>query len=125
MHEQNRKVLEIIRALGYKYHSEFATRMQVSEADLSRYVTGRRVPSKSFVEKLFVVFNVSPEWFYRSEGSMFVVKEESDYNSENIQWLRDELFRAKDDVIRVTEELVIAKEENNQLLKQMVDLINK
>ena len=125
MHEQNRKVVEVIKALGFKYHSEFATRMQVSEADLSRYVTGKRVPSKSFVEKLFQVFDVSPEWFYRNDGEMFVTQQDEEiYNSDNVQWLRDELLRAKDEVIRVTEELVQAKEETNQLLKQMVDILN-
>jgi|GEM_PF-3546270 len=124
MHDQNRKVLEVIQALGCKYHSEFAARMQVSEADLSRYVTGRRIPSKSFVEKLFTVFSVSPEWFYRGEGEMFVngVREEK-FNSDSVQWLREELLKAKDEVIRITDELVRAKEENNHLLKQIVELL--
>lgn len=126
MHEQNRKVLEIIQALGFRFHSEFAAKMQVSEADLSRYVTGKRLPSKKFVEKLFDVFEVSPDWFYRDEGTMFASPNRNDiYASDDVEWLREQLLRSKDEVIRVSEELVQAKEEVNQLLKQMVEILDR
>ena len=55
---------------------ELANRLNTTQAVISNYEAGRRIPDANFLKKLIDIFQVDINWFLTGEGSM--LKDESE-----------------------------------------------
>lgn len=115
MDEKNEKVIQIMRALNIQKHTIFAQKMDITDADLSRITNGKRLPSKTFENKLFSIFNVNPDWYYKDKGNMFVNKSGVTVDA------KEQLIITFD---RIGESNLILTKTNYKLSEQIIKLSN-
>ncbi|MEG2787376.1 MAG: helix-turn-helix transcriptional regulator [Romboutsia sp.] len=67
----NERISELITALGIQ-QIEFASKLNLSPATISKFVTGKTEPNKRMINHICNTFSVNEEWLLDGEGDMFI-----------------------------------------------------
>lgn len=98
------KKISDLRAGTKKNQADFANELGISQASLSNYEKGVRIPDVNFIYRLLKTFSVNPMWFFQNNDpidqeiyDMFItaVEDSKEYKTTNL--LRDNINNYLDD----------------------------